>query len=342
MPSDDPELVGVKKAALQAKWVRQLNDSQLPDGSWGRFHSQDTKKKTVFRTTEEAIDRAFALGLEPDEGLLKRVSLYCRQVLDGEAKITDWYEKNESFPLLIQYIVAGRLAQIDPNNPGLIPYWQFLVDIANQAFVSGSYRLQDEADAFLKLSGVHVPGGFLESQHALWILSSQRLPERLEHALVSWISQKPDGIRYIRAPLIGPRPQQIGYWLRSMNLLARFTSWREVSSDGLNQLWAQRDDDGLWDYGSGISRSVEFPLSESLAQGHPTQAGCFHPYPGPAAEMLRLISGFQPDGHRAIVVNFNQHVRPKLARLGGLLPAHAVARRNAPPAERQPQAEPPR
>ncbi len=199
--------------------------------------------------------------------MLKRVSLYCQQVLDGEAQITDWYEKNEAFPLLIKYIVAGRLAQIDPANDVLVPFWNFLVEIANQAFTSGSYSLKVEADAFLRLSGIHVPGGFLESQHALWILSSRKLPDQLEVALVRWIWHKPDGIRYLRAPLTDPQPRQIGYWLRSMNLLARFAAWRELSTSVLNQLWAQRDSDGLWDYGSGISRSIEFPISESWRHG---------------------------------------------------------------------------
>ncbi len=39
VPSGDPELAWLKNAALQGKWVRQLKESQLPDGSWGRFHT---------------------------------------------------------------------------------------------------------------------------------------------------------------------------------------------------------------------------------------------------------------------------------------------------------------
>ena len=316
LPPGDPELSWVKKAALQGKWVRQLEQSQLSDGSWGRFHSQDTKKKTVFRTTEEAIDRAFALGLDPGDELLKEARLYCQKVLDGDARITDRYEKNEAFPLLIQYIVAGRLAQLDPDNTRLIPYWEFLLDIAGHAFASGSYSLEDEADAFLKLTGVHVPDGFLESQHALWILSSRRLPDQLERALLSWIFYKSDGIRYIRAPLIEPPRRQIGYWLRSMNLLARFPSWRELSVDGLNQLWGQRVRMGCGITAPGYPAVSNSPF-RILAPWSTTQAGLLHPYPGPSTQVFRLISGFQPDGHRAIVVNLNQHVRAELARLGG-------------------------
>jgi hypothetical protein len=271
VPTNDPELVQMNSTVLQNKWVQQLEDAQMPDGSWGRFHSQDTKKKTVFRTTEEAIDRAFALGLEPSNLILRRVSQYIQDVLEGETQITDRTEKSESWPLLVKFILAGRLAQIDPASKLLDSFWTYLAEVAKQAFTSGNYRLEDEADAYLNLSRIHVPGGFLESQHALLILSSRRLPSQLDRALVRWIWHKPDGIRYICAPLSNLKPRLIGYWLRSINLLSRFATWREISAEALNQLWDQRDKNGMWDFGSGIARSIEFPLSDSWRQSSKRQ-----------------------------------------------------------------------
>jgi len=268
VPPADPELTRSKKAALNSRWVYQLKHSQLPDGSWGRFHSQDTKLKTVFRTTEEAIDRAFALGLEPGDAPLARLHQYILGVLRGETHITDRTEKNEAWPLLVNFILAGRLVQLDPTNKILDPNWAYLLEVASLAFASGEYCLEDEAAAYLRLSGVHIPGGFLESQHALWILSSHRLPRQLDQALVNWIWHKPDGIRYLRVPLSNPPPRLIGYWLRSMSLLTRFDSWREISIKTLNQMWKLRDENGLWDFGSHIAKSVDFPLSESWRQAN--------------------------------------------------------------------------
>ena len=221
----------------------------------------------MFRTTEEAIDRAFALGLEPGEGCLSRVGQYIMEVLRGEEHFTDRIERSESWPLLIKFILAGRLAQIDPHNKWLALFWVYLEEVTDQAFISGEYHLEDEAAAYLRLSGIHVPQGFLESQHALWVLSSHPLSPDLEHALVSWIWHKADGIRYIRAPLSNHQPRQIGYWLRSINILSRFPSWREVCADELNRLWAQRDKQGLWDFGTHIASCVDFPLSENWRQG---------------------------------------------------------------------------
>jgi hypothetical protein len=266
VPSDDPDLVQTKKAADDCKWVRQVKGAQLPDSSWGRFHTQDTQVNTAFRTTEEAIDRAFALGIDPNSQVLSQVRQYILDVLHGDIHITDRVENHESWPLLIRFILAGRLAQVNPTNKELEPFWSYLTDVAKQAFLSGNYRLEDEVAAYQQRSGIHVQNGFLESQHALWILASHRLPEQLDRAIVHWIWHKPDGIRYIRVPMANPPTRRIGYWLRSMNILTRFNSWREISINVLNRIWEQRDKDSLWDFGSRITSCVEFPLSDSWRQ----------------------------------------------------------------------------
>jgi hypothetical protein len=263
VPASDPVVSGAKTSALNSGSIRYLEESQLADGSWGRFHSQDTKKKTAFRTTEEAIERAFVLGLEPGEGPLLKAGDYIQNVLQCKAEISDRMEKNDAWPLLIKFILAGRLAQINPANKILGLFWVHMEEVAQQAFASGSYRLEDEAAAFMHLSGIHVSKGFLESQHSLFILSSRRLEVNLDRLIVQWILHKPDGIRYLRAPLDKPNPRLIGYWLRSMNILTRFASWQEAATEHLNRMWAQRDPDGLWDFGSQVVTCVDFPISNN-------------------------------------------------------------------------------
>ena len=263
LPPENTALRQARESAMSSKWVRQLEETQLADGSWGRFHSQDTRKKTVFRTTEEAIDRAFALGLRPDHQVLWRARQYIQDVLNGNKQITDRVEKNEAFPVFIRFILAGRLAQIDPANRLLYSFRDYLGKVADQAFSSGKYSLEGELTAYRQLSGIHAPRGFLESQHALYILSTRPLSGQLEQALLDWVWKKPDGIGYLRARLSSPQPQRIGYWLRSMNIVCRFSCWREMCAHTLNQLWNERDGAGLWDFGSHSRGNIDFPLSES-------------------------------------------------------------------------------
>ena len=258
---DDPRVLEAKQALKSDQWVRQLEMAQLADGSWGRFHSQDTRLKTAFRTTEEAIDRAFALGLEPAESPLADVRRYILDVLDGKARLTDRDEKHPAWPLGIKFILAGRLAQLDPRHSRIDNYWSYLAEVARQAFSSGNYRMEDEVSAYLRLSGIRWPQGFLDSQHVLCILSARQLPSQLEHDLIHWVWRKPDGIRYLTAPVCQLNPRQIGPWLRSMTILSRFAVWREICLDSLNRLWEGRDGAGFWDFGSHIARTIDFPLS---------------------------------------------------------------------------------
>lgn len=272
LPGDDPALQIFRQLALRGEWVRELEQAQLPDGSWGRFHSQDSRAKMDFHTSEEAIQRALALGLDINSPVLERARQYILGALAGRVSLSDPPEKNERWPLTVRLILAGRLAQIDPVHLELDAHWQYWFEVMQRAFSSGAYRLEDEAAAYPLLSGIEVPQGFLESQYALWILSSRPLPPALDQALVHWIWNKPDGIRYVRVSLPNPTPRQIGLWFRSMSILTRFASWRKEAIETLNQLWEQRNEHGLWDLGNEVGKYVEFPLSRTWRRPGSRQA----------------------------------------------------------------------
>jgi len=266
LPGNSQEFQKAHFALAQSKWVQQLQNTQLPDGSWGRFHSQDTKVKTVFRTTEEAIDRAFSLGLTPDHPALARAKAYIENVLAGRTHITDWEEKNDAWPILIQIILAGKLAEIDASNPAFERWWEYMAEVARQSFSSGSFCEANEIQAYLHLSGIHVKRSFLQSRYAIAVLSARSLSHKLEHALVEWLWHKPDGMSYLQVPLSKPKPEKMPYWLKSMNILHHFPSWRDVSLNTLEQFWKARDKRGWWDFETPLAMCRDFPISEDWRQ----------------------------------------------------------------------------
>ena len=73
---DSPELFTLMSGLNQHPWVKQLSQEQQPDGSWGRFHSMDSRLKARFPTSETAIRRALALGLDKENPVLARVAGY--------------------------------------------------------------------------------------------------------------------------------------------------------------------------------------------------------------------------------------------------------------------------
>jgi hypothetical protein len=127
---DSSEYHQAKQEMLRSKWVRQLADTQRENGIWGRFHTQDTKVKTVFPTTEFALRRALALGLDKNDPILKKAAEWMARCLQGKETWSDWVEKSEGRATMTRAITASTLARVDPLHPILETEWQHWAEIA--------------------------------------------------------------------------------------------------------------------------------------------------------------------------------------------------------------------
>ena len=133
------ELGHLMTGLTQHPWTRQLSQEQQPDGSWGRFHSMDSRIKARFPTSEVAIRRALALGLDKDNPILARVAGYMQRVLEGAATWPDRVEKSEGWPICVETITAATLAEVDPAQPASLSTWKYWVEIAERSFPAGKY-----------------------------------------------------------------------------------------------------------------------------------------------------------------------------------------------------------
>jgi hypothetical protein len=247
---------------LTHPWVAELACEQRPDGTWGRFHSMDSTLKSRFPTSETAIRRALALGLEKDDPVLARAVGFMEQVLEGKAAWSDRVEKSKGWLIGVEAITAGTLAQVDSAHPSILPAWEYWVEIARRCFPKGAYDPQAEWKAHKELRGIGII--YLRSRYVLTLLGSRRadLPAGIDHRIIDWIWHNPEGVGYLGADMQHPQPFHIFNWLESLEILAHFQSWRDVAVGALNWLWNQRNADGLWDFGAKVSKSFHFPLSD--------------------------------------------------------------------------------
>jgi hypothetical protein len=257
----------------ESRWIIALAGAQQPDGTWGRFHTQDTRVKRLFPTSEYAIRRALALGLDQHSPVLQKVSGFIQAHLQGKTTWPDPPEKHDHplvFPYNIRSVSAGMLALIQPDHPVLEPFWDKWAALVEAAFASGSYDPQAELARHQQLSGI--PSQRLSPFHVyypLLILSAtqNRLPPDLEKRMLAYLLHKPDGIYYVCSQGLTtfPRLEENGFqsWLHGQEILARFDEWKAFAPAILNWLWSQRNAAGLWDLGKGASHSDALPLSES-------------------------------------------------------------------------------
>ena len=259
---DHPEMRTLKLRLARHPWVQELAAGQHPDGSWGRFHSMDSRLKQRFATSEAAIRRALALGLDGQSPILARAVEYMQAVLQGRLAWSDRVERSEGWPICMEAITAGTLAEVDPAHPSIQKVGEYWASIAERALASGRYEPQAEWKAHKEARGSGCI--YLRSRYVLTLLAAKSagLPPTLDRRILDWIWNDPQGIGYLGADLQHPQPFHIFYWLESLEILSGFQS-RDLPTKALDWLWSQRQADGLWDLGARVSKCLYFPLSDS-------------------------------------------------------------------------------
>lgn len=278
-----------------SRWITLLVRSQWSDGTWGRFHTQDTSVKQPFATTEGAITTALDSGLDRHSPLLHKVQKVLLEYIDGKNCWPDPPEKHDNpqaWYVVLPHYTAGILAQIDKFHPRLDDFWNLWAEAARVSFQSGTYDRQKEIEVLNLLMKCRMkkPVPF-HIKPILLILSAthNRLPESLERQVLNYLMRSPAGIYYIFDKNLSEFPPILSRnfwgWFQAHKLLSRFHLWRELAEDAINWIWTQRSEDGFWDVGRKIARKPYtcFPLSESWKRPENRKIDC-------SVEVMDLLS----------------------------------------------------
>lgn len=260
-----------KQEMLGSRWVSELKREQENDGSWGRFHSMDSRSERKIKTTEIGVERGLALGLVATDPIFRKTVSYLSRLLERSVDFPDRPERNDRWPAARQLFVAATLARIEPNLPVLDVAWELWATIAARTFASGKYDADAEILAHRELTGASVRDSFLvvSNRYAVTLLGSRatRLSNNVEKAFLAWIWKEKKVIGYLSVPLTSSSvhlsAKTLDGWFTSIELLSQFPSWHGTAKNVIDWLWTQRDKEGLWDFGPMTQTSHYFPLSES-------------------------------------------------------------------------------
>jgi hypothetical protein len=110
----------------------------------------------------------------------------------------------------------------------------------------------------------------LNNKYSLALLGSRAtaLAPEVEVALLNWVWHHKDGIGYLGQsmylpPAVDKPPGHLDAWFRSLELPAKFPSWRNLAGEAMQWLWNEQRAEGLWDFGPRPAFSTVLPLSES-------------------------------------------------------------------------------
>lgn len=253
----------------ESRWIKELAEEQAQDGGWTRFHSMDYSAKRKIPTTEAAVGRLVQLGVDRRSEMVTRATSYLEGLLSDELPWPEPKEKNDRWPVGQELFTAAMLAELQPDHRLLIPICRKWAKIAEDTFSSGSYDPEAEWRAHCRLTGAtSMQDSYLvvRNRYALILLSCRqsKLTRRAENALLDWLWAHPKGVGYADVPLTASlrhlKHTSGQRWLSSQMLLSRFRCWPSKVSETIQELWALRNEDGLWDFGPALKLAR---LSES-------------------------------------------------------------------------------
>lgn len=260
----------VKYRLDDSRHVHSLTSEQHDDGSWGRFHSQDSYRNQKFPTTEFAVQRAVQLGLDHTHPILVKAAGYIERVLDQRLPFPDPPESNNRWETGKRLFLASTLSLIMPDHPLVTRERSLWLTIAERAFQSGEYCLEDEIAAHDEMTGASIRHSYLtlRGKYQLNLIGThqRKSPFSFEKPLVAWLWEQSEGIGYFSVPLNKPphtKPKVIDRWLASLDLmLTRFPAGAQQTLPAIQWLLGQQTDDGCWDFGPCPRSSPFLPLSE--------------------------------------------------------------------------------
>ncbi len=271
----DERLRAARAALADSVHLQLLRSEQHADGSWGRLHSRDTSSPQSISTTEWAVERALALGLDARHPLLVAASEHLAAIVAGKTRPSDPAERNDRWETGLRLFAAATLARIEAGCADLDRVWGLWHEIARRAFAGGTYDANAEAEAHRELTGASAAGSYLvlSNRYALTLLGARakEMDDDVRRALGVWIGRSDGGVGYYGIPLaVPPGGMSTGVlerFLQSHETVARLGVAASATGPLADWLDGHRRPDGLWDLGARAAWSAQLPLSESWRRG---------------------------------------------------------------------------
>lgn len=255
-PYDDPKLDELRPAFLSSDIVEELYQTQGMYGNWGSVFDKDYSVKAKIPTTAVGIDRCLYIGLTlEDRDILFMAKEFLEGFLDGSSKIP-LYGKNERAIPWQRAGICNLLEDIQAYNELCDKTYLQWLYIAERTFEDGEYSYERERDAqhevFLTREARLIP-----MQFSLILKRREKVSLQLEEAMLHTYGEQAyrEGYFWRESPERLPeifKNKYMSRWFYSFNQLSTFRGSGCYLDESIDWLLSQRQEDGLWDWGSQV------------------------------------------------------------------------------------------
>ena len=236
-----------------SKWVQQLISNQHEDGGYGRFHSQNSKVKQKYPTTERAVDCMKILGLERGNPLIDKLCGYMEGILRHEIEWPDGYEKNKWYRPAQPLFVASKLSVFGSASKELVEIFDCWHAILKEAFQNGEYNGEKANKISKELIGCPIDGSYIGLNSIILVEffanMQEKISEEIKKFYLKWLHNNGKPIGYTSVILNRGLNNRFSELYRVYFPLSRFTCFKTEFEEQLCQLKEMRDPDGFWNFG---------------------------------------------------------------------------------------------
>lgn len=260
-----------REEAANYKWVAEVSAEQRQDGSWGRFHSMNSKLKQKWPTTESAMSRLKYLGLDISNPSVEKACKYCETLLNDISLWPDAMERNKLFPRAVPIYITTALSHFGSEDRLYKQVRDNLLLLLHKAFAGGQYDADALNAAAKEHLGIETHDTYIGLSSKYFIIffcnNVSCIDRDVQRQYLAWLHRQ-DTVYYssgsLKQPitplsnirLICERAEFLWY-------LSAFTGFAEEFAQDLNALFCLRRSDGYWDFGAKLGCPR---LSESWAK----------------------------------------------------------------------------
>ncbi|MFW6016736.1 MAG: hypothetical protein ACOCRK_09890 [bacterium] len=268
LDKDTDKMKEAKEKVLASEMVSEIIDEQWSDGSWGKFHSMAELRQSSI-TTEQAIRRLIAFGLDKDDEVLHRALTYMEFFLLEELELRDYKEKKYDWDLLTKSFVATWIKILDPGNVLAKEIAEKWGKIIGHAFSGDKFSQKDYQEAYYDVHKSPQDKEIWDFKNFYVVsLLSDLLPKDIEIKFLDYIINSEDGIYYICDECLNQFPDDFHSKtatriINAYDVISNYKHSKPLMKDFLRWLYDNICRDGFWDMGQKSKDMIHLPLSET-------------------------------------------------------------------------------
>ncbi len=240
-----------------SKWVDLLKTNQHNDGGYGRFHTQNTKIKQKYPTTENAINAIKMLDIQRGNQLINSLCNYMENILKNEIVWPDRYEVNKWYRPAQPLFVSSKLSIFGSYIKEFNEIFDCWHIILKEAFANGDYSADRTNKISKELLGCDIDGSYIGLNSLYLIEFYGNMQAKIEDGLKSnylrWLHKSNKKVPYTNFSFSLGYKNSFSELYRVYFLLSKYSCFKTEFEEELCCLKDKRTSEGFWNFGKSFS-----------------------------------------------------------------------------------------